>query len=90
LKPRAVKAADAIESTQQLCDVRAKDAAVGVQLIDGDDPKPFEKGSPTRVMWQDARVKHVGRRDEDLGRRFADLPSLAVRGVSVVDFDANV
>jgi hypothetical protein len=41
-------------------------------------------------MWQDARVKHVGRRDEDLGRRFANLPTLAVGRVSIVDCDANL
>ncbi len=61
----------------------AKDAAVGVHLVQDDVAQPLEKGRPAGVVGQDAGVQHVGVADQDLGR-LADAGPLILGRVAVV------
>jgi hypothetical protein len=54
------------EPPEDVRDVAAEHAAVGVQLVDDDDPYLLEQLEPLRVMRQDRRVEHVRVRDDDL------------------------
>ena len=57
---RSVVAADALQPAQDVRQVAAEHAAVGVQLVDHDEPQVLEQLRPARMMRQDPRVQHVG------------------------------
>jgi hypothetical protein len=84
LRRRAVVGGDAPEPPQDVRDVRAEDAAVGVELVDDDVAQRREEAAPARVVRQDAGVEHVRVGDEEVGA----VAELAARGrgrVAVVD-----
>ena len=60
----AVVGADPEQPPQDVGDVPAEHAAVGVQLVDDDEPQLLEEQEPLRVVGQDRGVEHVrvGRR----------------------------
>ena len=66
LRLPAVKPGDAPEPAQHVRQVTAENAPVGVQLIDDDILQVLEQARPFRVMRQDARVQHVGIRENDV------------------------
>ena len=59
------------EPPQDQRDVRAKHTPIGVELINRDHPKRFQKLRPMRVSWQNSRVQHIGVRQDDV-RQVAD------------------
>ena len=65
----AVVGADPQQPAQDVGDVAAEDAAVGVQLVDDDDPELLEQLEPLRVVGEDRRVEHVRVGDHDLAGR---------------------
>ena len=62
----AVVGADPEQPPQDVRDVAAEDAAVGVQLVDDDVAELLEELEPFRVVRQDRGVEHVRVRDHDL------------------------
>ena len=62
----AVVGADAQQPAEDVRDVAAEDAAVGVQLVDDDEPQLLEQLEPLGVVGQDRRVEHVRVGDDDL------------------------
>ena len=70
---RAVVGADPEQPPEDVGDVAAEHAAVGVQLVDDDDPELLEQLEPLRVMGEDRRVEHVRVGHDDLaGGRIAE------------------
>ena len=65
----AVVAAQPEQPAQDVRDVAAEHAPVGVQLVDDDHPDLLEELEPLRVVGEDRRVEHVRVRDDDLARR---------------------
>ena len=65
---RAVVRAQAQEAPQDVGDVAAEQAAIGVQLVDHDDLQLLEELEPLRVVGEDRGVEHVRVRDHDLAR----------------------
>ena len=63
---RAVVRADPQEAPEHVRHVAAEEAAVGVQLVDDDDPDLLEQLEPLGVVGQDRGVEHVGVGDHDL------------------------
>ncbi len=55
----AVKAGDAAEAAEDIAQVAAEDAAVGMQFIEDDVAEVFEEASPARMVREDAGVQHV-------------------------------
>ena len=88
-RARAVEFADAREAAEKIREMRAEDAAVGVQLVYDDVFEILEIVGPFRVVGEDAGVQHVGVRDYDvsLGAREAALHRLSV---AVVDETVNL
>ena len=60
LRPGAVKRRDALQPTKHVRQVRAEDAAVGVQLVQYHVAEVFEQPFPARVVGKDAGVQHIG------------------------------
>ena len=58
--------ADAEQATQDVGDMPAEDPAVGMQLVDHDDPELLEQLEPLRVVGEDRAVEHVRVGDHDL------------------------
>src|SRR6266436_5854415 len=55
----AVEASDATKAAEDVAEVAAEDAAVGVQLVEHDVAEAFEEARPARVMREDPGVQHV-------------------------------
>ena len=86
---RSVARADATKSADDVRDMRAEDAAVGVALVDHDEAQSAQERRPVRVPWQDAAVHHVriGEHEARIGPYpFALLP----RRVAVVDGGTDI
>src|SRR5713226_1501489 len=84
----AVKVGDAAEAAENIAEVAAEDAAVGVQLIEDDVTEVFEEAGPARVVREDAGVQHVWVGQDDV-TFFAD-GFASVRGcVAVVGENAE-
>ncbi len=81
---RAVVGTDAQQPAQDVGDVAAEDAPVGVRLVDDDEAKLLEELEPLRVVRQDGRAEHVRVGDHDLAGLADDGPD-GCRGVAVVD-----
>ncbi len=84
----AVEASDAAEAAQDIAQVAAKDAAVGVEFVDDDVAEVFEQARPARVVWQDSGVQHVWI-GQDHVAFFADGFAGVGGGVSVVGENAE-
>ena len=82
-RPAAVVRADPQEPAQDVGDVAAEHAAVGVQLVDDDELELLEQLEPLRVVGEDRRVEHVRVGHDDLARRPDRGPDRR-RGVAVV------
>ncbi len=54
------------QTSEDVGDVAPEDAAVGVQLIDHDQPQLLEELEPLGVMGQDSGVEHVRVGHDDL------------------------
>ena len=81
---RAVELADAREAGKEVRQVRAEDAAVGVQLVDDDIFEVAEIVGPLCVVRQNSGIEHVGVCDDDVPLA-ARLPPLDGVRVAVVD-----
>ncbi len=61
----AVKAADALHPAEDIGDMRAEHAPVGVHFVNDDKSQGGEKILPGGVVGQDARVEHIGVGEDD-------------------------
>ena len=66
LRVAAVEARDASETAEDVAQVAAKHAAVGVKLVDDDVAQIFEEARPTRVVREDPGVQHVRVSQDDV------------------------
>ena len=87
-RPCAVEAGDAAEAAQDVGDVAAKDAAIGVEFVQDDVAQAAKKAHPASVVGEDADVEHVGVGDEDAGL-FADGGAVAGGGVTIIGAQGN-
>src|SRR5262245_59060647 len=55
----SIEPADAGDATEEIREVAAEDAAIGVQLIDDDKLEVLEQLRPLRVVRKDALMEHV-------------------------------
>ena len=62
----AVEAAQPEEPPQHVGEVRAEDAAVGVELVDDDVAQILEEPHPAGVVRQHTRMQHLGVGDDDV------------------------
>ena len=81
---------DSFEPAHHLRHVGAEHAAIGMQLVDHDEREVGEELLPEAVVRQQARVQHVGRRDQHLRRLLAQRAPLWRRRVAVVDRHAQI
>ena len=79
----AVVVADAPQAADDVGDVAAEQAAVGVQLVDDDELEVLEQLEPLRVVRKDGGVEHVRVGDHDLPGRSHHAPHVGGR-VAVV------
>ena len=79
-----VKLSHSQEAPQHVGDVRAEDALVRVKFVDDDVAQVLEDPCPSGVVRKNARVQHVGVRQND-GRAVASHASRIAGSVSVVD-----
>ena len=79
-----VDARHAPQAAEDVCDVRAEDAAVGVRFVDHHPPQPGEHLAPAAVVRQNAHVQHVRVRQDEVGAS-ADRRAVIPRRVAVVD-----
>ncbi len=86
LRLRAVVCADAPQPPQHVGHMAAKDAPVGVELVDDHIAQPLKEIGPLRMRGQNARVKHV-RVGEHNARAAADAPAFARRRIAIIDGD---
>ena len=83
LRFSAVQSTNSPQPPQYTGDLRAKDAAIGVRLVDDHEAQITKEATPDRVVGQDAQMQHVRVGEDDL----AALPqpaAAAVRGVAIV------
>src|SRR5688572_27723295 len=59
LRVRAIKTGDTFESADDIGNMRAKYAAIGVHLIYDDEAQVGEEVTPVGMTRKDARVKHI-------------------------------
>ena len=81
---RTVERRDAEQAPENVGDVRAEDATVGVHLVDDDVAEVLERARPARVMREDPRVEHVRVRHDDAAA-FARSAARVGRRVAVED-----
>src|SRR5438105_7705270 len=55
-----------LKSPQDQCNVRAKNAAVGMTLINDHPKQMLEKAVPATVIWKDGAVQHIRGRHQEL------------------------
>ena len=67
----------------------AEHTAIGVQLVDDDEPQVLEQLRPARMVRQDPGVQHVGVAEDDVGLAANRAPGVRWR-VAVVGEDANL
>ncbi len=67
----SVEICDALQAPQNIAQMTAKNAAIGVQLIDHHVAQIFEQALPLGVVRQDAGVQHVRIGEHDVAF-FAD------------------
>ena len=78
-----IERADPVQPPDHVCDVAAKDSAVGVELVEDHVAQPLEEAHPLGVVGQDPRVEHVRVGENDLARLAQGGPSSG-RSVTVV------
>ncbi len=86
---RAVVPADALQPPEDVRQMAAEHAAIGVQLVDDDELQVLEQLRPARMVRQDARVQHVGIAEHDV-RLAANRAARVRRRVAVVGEDADL
>ena len=86
---RAVVAAHPPQAAQDVGQVAAEDAAIGVELVDDDEFQVFEQLRPARMVRQDARMHHVGIAEHHV-RLAADGAARVRRRIAVVGGDADL
>ncbi len=74
---------DAAEPPEDVRQVAAEHAAIGMQLVDDDVAQILEQLRPAGMMRQDARMQHVGIAEHDM-RPPANRPARILRRVAVV------
>jgi hypothetical protein len=79
----AIVGADPSQAANEVRDVAAEEAAVGMQLVDDDEPQVLEELEPLRVVRKNRRMEHVRVRDHDLPGRAHDAADVR-RRVAVV------
>jgi len=79
----AVETGDAAEAAEDIAEMAAENAAVGVEFIEDDVAEIFEEARPARMVREDAGVKHVGIGENDV-TLFADGFAGVARSVAVV------
>ena len=84
LRPRTVELRHPLQSAKHIGDVRAKDAAVGMGLVDDHIFQAAEEIEPVGVMRQDPGVQHIRVGEHDAGV-FADGRAVLLRSVAVID-----
>ena len=88
---RTVVPADPAQPAQDVRQVAAEHAAIGVQLVDDDVAQVFEQLRPAWMVRQHPRMEHVRVGEHDM-RAAADGPAGVLRRIAVVgkhaDFDA--
>ena len=72
--------ADALQPPEDVREMAAEHAAIGVQLVDDDEAQVLEQLRPARMVRQDSRVQHVGIAEHDV--RLAANRAPRIRGVS--------
>ena len=85
---RAVVPAHPLQPPQDVGQVAAEHAAIGVQLVDHHEAQVLEQLGPARVVRQDARVQHVGIAQHHV-RLAADRAARVRRRVAVVGEHAD-
>src|SRR5258708_3681547 len=55
-----------LKSSQDQCNVRAKNAAVGMTLINDHPAQMLQKAVPATVIWKNGAVQHIRRRHQNL------------------------
>ncbi len=83
LRRRAIVPADPAQPSQHVGQMRAEDAAIGVQLVDHDVAQVLEERRPLRVVRKDPGVEHVGVRQDEVRARAHRAPRV-LRRVAVV------
>jgi len=78
-----MKTRDALQAAHDVGEVRPKDAAISVQLVDHDVLQVRKEPRPARVMRHDARVQHV-RIGEQNPSALPRSPACIVRGVAII------
>ncbi len=85
---RPVVSADALQASQDVRQVAAEHAAIGVQFVDDDVAQVLEELRPSRMVRQDARVQHVGVATAPRAPA-ANRAACVLRRVAVVGEDAD-
>src|SRR5260370_33186233 len=88
LRIAAVKSCDAAEAAQNIAQVAAEDAAVGVQLLEDDVGHIFEEARPACVMRKDSGMQHVRVGQDDVAF-FANRPAGVGGSIAVVSENAE-
>ena len=88
LRLRAIEFGDAAQAPQNVGQMAAEDAAVGVQFVQDDVAQIFEEARPFGVVRQDAGVQHVWIREDDVAA-FADGFAGVAGRVAIVGEDAE-
>ena len=83
MRVAAVKVAQSLQTAQHVGHVTAKNAAIGVNLVQHHKFQVRQQIAPARVVRQDAAVQHVWIGDEDAVAA-SHLGALAARRVAVV------
>jgi hypothetical protein len=60
-----------------------EDSSISMEFIDHHEPKIFEEGNPFRVVREDARVEHIGIRDDNIPFGSDGLPGI-LRCISII------
>ncbi len=86
---RSVVAAHALHTTQDVREVTAEHAAIGMQFVDDDEAQVLEELRPAGMVRQDPRVEHVGVAEDDVGLAANRAARVRWR-IAVVGEDANL
>ena len=89
LRMRPIEGAYPLEPADHVGDLAAEQTAIRVELIDDDELEAGKQSTPSRVMWQQAGMQHVGVRHHDMAA-LADRGSPTGRCVAVVGVDADL
>src|SRR5436190_7632166 len=84
-----IEGGNPLKSPQDQCNVRAKNATVGMTFINDHPAQMLQKAAPATMIWKDGAVQHIRRRHQNL-HALSERRALRSRRIAGKPFNVGV